>query len=418
MAAELEGRVRDVAHGGDSVVETAEGIVMTRGALPGERVRLRTGKRRGGVRRAELLEVLEASPERRDPACALADRCGGCPLMALAPDAQLALKRRRLEGAVGDGPAPAVEMTPAPATLGYRGRARLAFDTRGGRRTLGYHAAASRKLVDVPSCPILDPALDRALSEVRVALLPTLAGRGELSLGSGSRGRAVVHVRSDAAQPADLYGAAEGLVERGAVAGAALAIAGAAPARFGEPRQQTCAPDGTALWAAPDGFAQANPAVNRDLVAAALELSEAEGATVLELYAGHGNFTAGLAARARKLSAVESDRAAADACRSNLASLGLSKRARVRCDPAEVVGSTRGPVDVILLDPPRTGAREALPGIIGRKPRRIVYVSCDPATLRRDLAPLREAGYRVGAVCGFDMFPHTPHVEAVVRLTR
>jgi 23S rRNA (uracil1939-C5)-methyltransferase len=410
--------VRDVAHGGDAVVETEAGLVMVRGPLPGERVRVALSGRRGGVARGELLKLIEPSPARVEPACAIAGRCGGCPLMALSQPEQLELKRRRVARALSDGPAPEVRMHSSPASLGYRGRARLSFVRAGGGLQLGYRAAASNRVVDAPGCPILGAPLAAALAPLRATLGMHLQGKGELSLAEATDGRAVAHLRCEAPQPPELYATAEELVADSALAGITLSVQDTAPARFGDPRPCSPGADGLPMWSAPGGFAQANPALNRLLRDAVIELAEPHGCDVLELYSGHGNFTVELARRARRVVAVESDRPATEACRENLALRGLEKKVRVRCDAAEEAASGGGPLELVVLDPPRNGAREALQALLPRRPKRVVYVSCDPSTLRRDLAALRDAGMEVDAARAFDMFPHTPHVEAVVRLTR
>jgi 23S rRNA (uracil1939-C5)-methyltransferase len=402
---------------GDSVVETAMGVVMIRGALPGEEVRLRTEGHQRGVEWGRLLQVLSPSPDRVEPSCPLAERCGGCPLMTLAHPAQLEHKRglvaRALAGLTRPGLEVMLEAEPNP--LHYRRRARLAFHGGGSGRPglLGYRLPASRELLDVTACAVLEPALEAALSVLRAGLLPELHGRGELSLSLGREGRAVVQVEAERAQPPTAYRAAERLAAE--LGGLSLAVEGGAPARWGSSLQeQTDAGAGFALSAPADGFAQANSAVNARLVARVRELAEPAGARILELYAGHGNLTLPLAAAAAELHAVEADAQAGQALRANLAAHGLA-HTRVSIGPAERhVGS--GPLDVVVLDPPRAGAREALDPILARRPARIVYVSCQPPTLRRDLQQLAAGGYQVDAAVALDMFPHTGHVEAVVRL--
>jgi 23S rRNA (uracil1939-C5)-methyltransferase len=265
---------------------------------------------------------------------------------------------------------------------------------------------------------VLAPALQAGLTCIREQLAPLLAGEGELMLGTGADGRCVAELLALRPQPPAVYTAAAALVEQGALAGFSLRAGGAdlAPALFGDPRQVGRGPDGSPLWAEAAGFTQVNPALNELLMARVLSLAEPRAARVLELFAGHGNFTIGLAAEADELVAIEADRKAADACRDNLRARGLT-RARVVCsDAASIPG--RGVFDVVVLDPPRSGARAALPALLARKPRRIVYVSCDLASLRRDLGELLAAGYRADAAGGFDMFPQTSHMEAVVRLVR
>jgi 23S rRNA (uracil1939-C5)-methyltransferase len=416
----LEGRVRDVAHGGDAVVETERGIVFARGALPGERVEVQIEHKAGGVQRGKLLAVLEPSPDRIVPPCPIAERCGGCPLMALAPEAQARFKRQRLQRVLEQrGYTGEVEWIGSPGAVAYRTRARLAWERKGGGARIGYHAAASHALVDVERCLVLAQPLAAGLTRLRTELAPVLQGSGELVLGLGAGELCVAELKTDASQPPEVYGALERLVTAGALAGAALRAGGRdlPPARFGDPRQVALGADGQPLWAAAGGFTQANPDVNAQLVRRVAELAEPAGASVLELFAGHGNFSVALAQGAAELCAVESDRAASELCRTNLVARNFSN-ARVVCEDAARHAAARGSVDVVVLDPPRSGAREALPGIVARRPRRIVYVSCDATTLRRDLGDLITAGYAIDAAAACDMFPQTAHLESVVRLVR
>jgi 23S rRNA (uracil1939-C5)-methyltransferase len=146
------------------------------------------------------------------------------------------------------------------------------------------------------------------------------------------------------------------------------------------------------------------------------ELAQPERARALELYAGHGNLTFALASAA-SLVAIESDAAAVDALRAQLLERGFP-HVQVRCADAAEGARGGSPVDVAVLDPPRSGARAAIAALLKRNPARIVYVSCDLATLERDLRALTDACYRVDRALAFDMFPQTAHLESVVRLQR
>jgi 23S rRNA (uracil1939-C5)-methyltransferase len=414
----IEGRARDITHGGEAVIETEQGIVMARGALPGERVRVEiTGKAQGTLH-GKVREVLQPHPERRNPACLLVEACGGCPLMALAPEAQRHWKAghiaRALAGALGS--APAIDVVASPLEHGYRTRARLAFCQTKRGLVLGYRAANSRDLVDVNACAVLAPQLADALALVRKHMAQ-LGGRGEVRLALGTSERAVVQLACDALQPPEVYRALEALAAEPALAGASLVIENGAPVTHGDVRQQTIDREGKAIWGPAFGFAQANDRLNVALVEHVLELAEPRDMRVLELYAGHGNFTLALAAEAKEVVAVESDRAAAQAGQQNARERGLHN-VRVRAEDAAKVANERASFDVVVLDPPRAGAKDALAGIAAAKPARIVYVSCDPGTLRRDLGLLSGLGYAPTHARGFDMFPHTPHVETVVKLER
>jgi 23S rRNA (uracil1939-C5)-methyltransferase len=226
----------------------------------------------------------------------------------------------------------------------------------------------------------------------------------------------VALLQSEHAQSPALYGAAQRLAPSAELAGLALRIGDATEAAWGD-CTQLIEDGGTPALQAPAGvFVQANPAVADALRRSVLALCEAEPESVLELYAGCGTLTLALAAHARSVVAVEADARAAQARRDNVARRGLTN-IRVRCEDAATAAAGER-VDCVVLDPPRRGARDALAGIVQRKPKRIVYASCDPTTLGRDLEQLTAEGYTLDAIRALDMFPHTPHVECVVRLRR
>lgn len=405
--------MRDIGSAGDAVVDTEHGVVFAPLALPGERVVLDRLHKSGGVLRGRVSEVVEASDERREPMCPDASACGGCPLMIANPTLQHELGKRRLEATVAGftGPDVEVQFRAFGPELRYRRRARLSF----ANGVLGYRARRAKHLVSPEHCAVLDPALDAAMAGLRAHVIPLLSGSGEVSFALG-HGGATIAIRATVAQPPELFAACAALVEAGQATCVALRAAGAtSDAVWGDPRERARAPDGVDLIGPLGGFSQANDAVNLELAKTVRLLAEAKGQRVLELYAGHGNLTVLLARDAEKLTAVEIDGPAARALADNLAARDLT--ATIVTGRAEDPPG-RGPVDVVVLDPPRTGARDAVQAIVQRRPRRIVYVSCDPATLRRDLAELAQGGYLVDTAVGFAMFPQTAHIESVVRLRR
>ncbi len=411
----LEGTATRFGTQGDAWVETDHGTFAVAGAVPGDRVRI-APEGSGRPPRARLLAVLEPSHERVPTECPVADRCGGCPMMGVSNRLERAAKTARVAAALHDVPTVAeateVEWHDAPATLGYRRRVRLAFAA-GGAARLGYRERRSHRLLDVPGCPVLERALEEALPSLRARLLPSLRGEGEIRLALGEGGRPVASVHVATPQTPEAYAAANEMVGPDGLAGLALFAGEAtAPAIFGDPREWTTAEDGLPMRAGLAGFSQANDAVNRALVREAVELVAPEGASVLELYAGAGNVTIPLARRAARVVAVEVAEEAVAAARENLGARGLA--AKLVCAKAE--DAPRGRFDVVVLDPPRAGASEAITRIVEARPARIVYVSCEPSTLGRDLRALAAAGYRVDRAHAFDMFPRTSHVEAVVRL--
>lgn len=395
-----EGVASDFASSGEGVVATSAGTFLVRGAIPGERVRFSVDKKSG-----RLLEVVAPSADRVSPICADADACGGCPLMIASPALARRFKRGKVERATGVEPE-WIEGQP----FAYRRRARLAFDAR--RKTIGYRAARSKDVVSVATCHVLDPRLEHARSAI-APLLEVLAGAGEIALDVGASG-AIASIVTPESQSERVYRALEAVVRSGALGGIELRAGGAAAAVFGDVRSTSEDREGKPLFGPALGFAQANDEINRALVERVVELVEPNGKSVLELYAGGGNLTVALAPGAKELVAVERDAELVSALRENLKARAI-ERVKVVHDEAERAVQKARRVDAVVLDPPRAGAREVVRALPAWKPRSIVYVSCDAATLERDAKELAARGYEVDRALALDMFPQTAHVEAIAR---
>jgi 23S rRNA (uracil1939-C5)-methyltransferase len=409
-AHDVEVVIEALAASGDGVARVEGRAVHVAGALPGERVRLRV--ERDG---ATLREMLAASPERVDPRCAVFDRCGGCAWQhaseAVQREARITLLRRALPKDLREVP---VAWHPSPSPWGWRTRARVAWETHRKVAAVGFRARRAHDVVAIAACPVLDPRLEPALA-LLTAHLASVARRGEVSIAIGAGGAPVASVHPDGDLGPDAYTACEALVSKG-FEGVALWPPGASAAAVsGDARPVIAGPDGAPLVLSVDGFAQANAALNTALAEAVARHAAPEGRRVLELYAGAGNFTVLLARRAASVTAVEGDAGAAAAMRANLAARAITN-VTVRHEPAEACADAKA--DVVVLDPPRTGARTVAEALAKRSNvRAVVYVSCDPATLGRDLAVL-SARYSVRAIEAFEMFPQTAHVETLVSLER
>jgi 23S rRNA (uracil1939-C5)-methyltransferase len=398
----VQGDVRSIGRGGDAVVQTENGVVLVPGALPGERVLLELASSRRGAARGRLQRVLRRAEGRIAPPCPETTRCGGCPLMianaVLQREVKLGFLRDACRGLPGADDVE-VQWVASPHELGYRRRARLAWH----RSTLGYRPLRSKRVADIAECMVLMPPLRVAWTETRKHLAGALRGTGEIQLELVGERRAVVALVTGDDQAPALFDACAALSRQPPIASVTL--------RGGE----TVAP---AVWGEEHTvlFSQANEGINAALVDKVAELAEPEDMRVLELHCGVGNFTVALASRApAALVAVEQNPRAVQLCQADLARQGL--RARVTVGDANQ--PPKGRHDVVVLDPPRQGARalfeesDLLPG-----PKRIVYVSCDTATLRRDLRLAADRGYRIDRMIGFDMFPQTAHLESLVRLVR
>ncbi len=388
MSESIDVRVESLAAGGDGVAHDAQGrVVFVPLSAPGDRVRVRLLERRKRHARGEVLEVLEASPHRVVPRCDVFGTCGGCtwqhvdyPTQLQAKAAIVADALRRLGRIEVDEPVP---ITPSPAPYGYRARARLVEEG----DHLGYRMRRSHRVCVVKACPVLRPELESVLARPRRASAGREPGsEWELAVGSDGVARA----------------------ER--LRGAAGSPGAASELRLGEDR----------LRVSHGVFAQANALLLESLATAVSREACKPGGGVgaVELYAGAGLFTLALARRFDQVWAVESHPGAVADLRFNLGQAGCDN-VHVHEGPVEGVLPAFGlrRPDVLLLDPPRTGVTPAaLACVVELAPARIVYLSCDPATLARDLARLRDDGYRVRAVEAFDLFPQTPHVEVLATL--
>jgi 23S rRNA (uracil1939-C5)-methyltransferase len=377
----LELRIDALAGSGDGVGRSAEGrVVFVPFTAPGDRVRARIAELHPRYARAELEEVLEPSPSRVAPPCEVFGVCGGCSWQHIDYAAQCEAKRRIAEDALSrvgklTMPGP-IALHPSPEPYAYRARARVAVEAGG----VGYRRRNSRELCAVSTCPILCAPADAQL-RVLADAPPARDGEWEIAAGvGGARAHAV---------------GAPGPELELAVGGDRLRVSAGV-------------------------FFQGNPALHSALVESVARAA-GRGALALELHAGCGFFTLALARAFGRVIAVESDAAAAADLRHNLARARL---ANVEVVPGRVESVLLGALaairpDAVVLDPPRTGLpRGAADRLCALAPARIAYLSCDPATLARDLAALVAGGFSLEGVEAFDLFPQTPHVEVLAHLSR
>ena len=380
-----------------------------------------TGKR-GGVREARILEVLQPSAERVTPACVVAGSCGGCDWLHLTAQAQathksaLADDALRRIGRFSEAEVAAVRrplvLSSSSSTGSGRRRTRIVIG-RDGEAT--YSAANSHERVSVRGCPALHPALDAAIAGIaRAGLAPGTS----VKLAVDDRGHVVAATSSAAARA---------LVQAGVVVGAVVAD------HKDESRNALVVGDAllhgeitAGLWpeAISDAatFAQATRDGGLAITAAVLAAVDEviDGARVLELFCGSGHLTLPLAARAAHVHAVEGDRRALRHLEHNR---GLV-RGLVTVEAAFIDADFpfAADTDVVVIDPPRTGivgARAMLAALAKRTPtRRLVMVSCDPATGARDLRAAVDAGFKLTALTPIDAFPQTHHLEWVASLSR
>jgi 23S rRNA (uracil1939-C5)-methyltransferase len=430
----LELDIEALASGGEGVGHAGGRTVFVPFTAPGDHVLVEVAER-GQVVHGDLVALLTPGAARRTPPCSHfgpgGDRCGGCEWQQASQAAQLEAKGAAVREALRKiarlepdacGWRPPIA---SPSPYRYRARARFHLDRRAGR--LVFFERRSHQPVPLADCHLLSEGLEG----LRRALGPPLAAAAlspaEVSLEwSDHERRGAAHLKLAAPLTALQRGRAEGLLRTvPGLDGLVLTAEGSAPVLLGAPvlRHQRVPGDPAAGLASsrPDIFQQANRAANALLVALALELLRPDGERVLELFCGSGNFTGPLAARAAAVAAVEGQGPALELARADLASSTTRFYAGDALKLALALARERqdggAPFTRALLDPPRDGARGIGPALEALGVARAVYVSCDPATLARDLRGCVEAGFRVEAVQALDLFPQTHHVETVVLLS-
>jgi tRNA/tmRNA/rRNA uracil-C5-methylase (TrmA/RlmC/RlmD family) len=400
-------------HGGEGVARLEGKAVFVPGALPGERIRLRVVDDRASWARGELLEVLEASPDRTLPPCPYVPECGGCDLQHATPDAQRRLKTRvvveqlqRL-GRVTDPPVEPCRSV-GPDT-GYRSHVQMhaAADGR-----LGFHRSSSHDVVPIDRCLIASDAVQALRDQVG-----DHTGASEVVLRAHpSTGTAAVVIRPGPG----------GLELPGGEFDLALE----------QPDGRTLAMRGDGLLAEQiaghrfefdvGSFFQVSPeaatALSEEVVAACGQVA---GALTWDLYAGAGLLSLPLAAAGAEVVAVEGHAPAAAHAVRNAEANGHELRVVAEAVERFVAraraggGSDLEPPDVVVLDPPRSGAgQQVIEDLVALAPATIVYVACDVAALARDARALTEGGYRLVRAVPLDLFPMTHHVEVVATFRR
>jgi 23S rRNA (uracil1939-C5)-methyltransferase len=412
---------------GRGVTHVGGKTVFVDGALPGEQVSFRRTRRQRRHDEGEVLEVLRAAPERVAPRCRHFGICGGCSLQHLEHGAQLAAKARVVAEALAriGGVTPDAWLPPLTGPVfGYRRRARLGckFVDKKGKVLVGFRERSSPLLADLESCEVLAPPVGGLLTAL-AGLVGSLEIRrrvAQIEVAVGDNAAALVLRVLDEPAAADLerlraFEAQHGIalyLQPGGLDTVRPLTAPAVPLRYSLPGLTA------GIEFAPTDFIQVNGELNGLMVARAIELLDPRPTDrALDLFCGLGNFSLPLALRAASVDGVEGDAALVARARANAARNGI---ANASFHAANLAAETqagdwaRAAYDLVLLDPPRAGAREILPVATASRPRRLVYVSCHAGSFARDAGILAgQLGYRLAAAGIMDMFPQTSHVETI-----
>jgi len=384
----LEVEIERILPGGVGLAHAEGKTVFVALAAPGDRLRVAIDRVQGNLSFATIKEILVSSPVRIEPPCPYFGRCGGCDFQQMTYEAQLAAKAEIIRDCLHriarvDQP-PEILVHPSPKDWRYRARATWQVDLE--QESIGYYERASRRVCDVADCAVLVPDLQETLERVRTTPLSLFPqGLKHIDVVVGENGGSL------APEFADFQ------------------------------TSEVSLKVGTEIYSYnAEAFFQVNQELLQKLVATALR--NATGETALDLYCGVGLFTIPLARSFRRLVGVEANPTAVNFARRNLQQARLTNARVIRSTVGEWLQAniaTLTPIDFILLDPPRAGAESVvIKSILDLGPKHIAYVSCDPATLARDLKKLFAGRYTLDSISAFDMFPQTHHVETVVHLVR
>jgi 23S rRNA (uracil1939-C5)-methyltransferase len=421
--------IQSATHDGRGIAATEGKKVFVAGALPGEEVRFQRRKFRRNYDEAELLEIIEASPERIDARCAVFGRCGGCSLQHITEAQQREIKQQALvdnfERIARVEPGEWLEPMSGPA-WNYRRRARLAVkDVHGkGRVLVGFRERHAPFITDMHRCEILAEPVDGmidALSDL-VGKLSIRARLPQVEVSVADNATALVFRVLDPPTSDDEahfreFGEQHGVriyLQPGGLDTVGLFY----PEVDADPLHYELPEFDVRIAFDPVGFVQVNREINQRMVHKAVELLDPGPADrVLDLYCGIGNFSLPLARRSGDVMGVEGDAMLVKAAAANAALNGIGNARFRQADLSAIEGTEswlREGWDLLLLDPARSGAQEITSHIERIGPRRIVYVSCHPGTLARDAGVLvNEKGYDCESAGIIDMFPHTSHVESI-----
>ena len=419
--------VETLANGGDGLARHQGRVTFIPHTAVGDVVRCRIRQSKKDYARAELVELLETSAQRRTPPCPVAGECGGCQWQHLPYSEQLVWKERLFRETLSHRCGiPANRMAailPAPDEWHYRSRAQVKCHVAQGRLLTGFYRPRSRYVVAMEHCPLLAPELNRLLAQLRSALDGSRYARSipQIDLASDDWGKsaAVVHyIGSQSAAlsrhlrrldlAADLFVQRERKADLISVQGD-----GCLTLLVDQPNLR--------LHYRLGGFAQVNLSQNRRLVAKAIRLADLQGTEqVLDLYCGMGNFSLPLARRAGRVLGIEEAPKSIASAREN-AQANAIETVAFSCGNAEQAFAEQRAgqkIDLVVLDPPRSGAYPLIKQLLENPVPRVLYVSCNPQTLARDLQPLVYGGYEPVSVQPVDMFPQTAHCESLTLLQR
>jgi 23S rRNA (uracil1939-C5)-methyltransferase len=406
----FEVTIEKLVHEGMGLGRHQGKVVFVPFSAPGDQLRVQPVEVKKTFTRAEIIQMLKPGKGRVAPECPYFLKCGGCQLQQLEYTRQVEAKRQILEEILHhrfpETRDLAIAMSACPQPYAYRSRARVQVRGCGTKAIVGFFRYRSHAVEDIERCPLFRPSLNEALTSLRQYKLKvdTDASSGEMDLACSQEDDAwaTEHVREKSSEGiTTLLGTRRNdeVMLRRKVGGFSYSVTASV-------------------------FFQANDFMVPELAAHAMELAKDRGSRVaLDLYGGVGLFSLPLARQFEKVISVENSGPSSRLCRTNATAAGIPHIQAVCADVSAWLASEASQIspgiDLVLLDPPRTGAgADVMEQIRNLNPQTIIYVSCDHQTLARDLAQISPYPYRIDSVHGLDMFPQTYHFETIVLLVK
>jgi len=422
--------IEKIVYGGLGMGRVEGKVVFIPFTAPGDLVTAIILKEKKNYLEGRIHTIERPSPRRVPPFCRVFGRCGGCQLQHLSYADQISAKEESLRNSLYRLSQKThfniLPTIPAPRDRGYRVRAQLKTAFGRDRTILGFYGFKSHRAVGIRECPMLHPLADEILREMDGELqgMKEAIPLWEVEIFvSPDEDRGIVHLRGEGTKVLEL---AERVSRKSRLL-KGVRLTGTKTASWGDHRLGFFLPGLTSEKALrvqiqTGSFFQVNPRQNENLIRKIGEWALLSGVErVADFFCGAGNLTLPLAQKAGKIWGIDSDETAIAAAKENAAQNGL-KNCVFRAEKAEtaaakILAETHR-VDLAVLDPPRAGAREILETLAALGPRKILYVSCEPPTLARDLGMLGELGYEVTRIQPLDMFPQTYHLEVIAELVR
>lgn len=443
----IEGEIVDISHEGKGVVKIEGYTIFTEGGLIGDRVSIKITNTKKNYSLGKTLEIVEPSQYRVDTKCGISDYCGGCPLQGLDYKMQLELKENKIKNDINR--IGGLEEVTIHDIIGmdnpnrYRNKVQIPIGKDMGETVIGFYKKGSHDIANIDSCEIQHVVADKAVEAVReyieesgVEPYDNKTGKGILrhliiknSFRTGdtmvilvANSNSLPHLNQLIKSLRDRIPKLKSVIQNINTKKTNLVMGPKSKVVFGEDRIIDYIGE-LKFYISAQSFFQVNPVQTEVLYNKALEYADLKGnETVFDIYCGIGTISLFLAQKAKKVYGIESINQAIEDAKKN-AKINKIENVEFHTGKAEEIFPKlyeKGiKADVVVVDPPRKGCEpQVLDTIIDMKPEKVVYVSCNPSTLARDLKKLSENGFKVIEVQPVDMFPHTPHCEVIVKIEK